>query len=63
MSAVQQGDVPEAGSLQCIPKTAELVAYRAQGAGNISEFLQVVFCCNHTTIVFIDLFNIGVSMN
>ncbi|XP_033609049.1 chordin-like protein 2 [Cryptotermes secundus] len=43
ISAVQRGDVPEAGSLQCIPKAAELVAYRAQGAGNISEFLQYAF--------------------
>jgi hypothetical protein len=42
MSAVQQGDIPEAGSLQCIPKSADLVVYRAQGAGNLSEFLQVV---------------------
>ncbi|KAJ4435726.1 hypothetical protein ANN_18342 [Periplaneta americana] len=43
MSAVQHGDVPETGSLQCIPQTAELVVYRSQGAGNLSEFLQYAF--------------------
>jgi len=49
MFAVPQGGVTQTGSLQCIPKAAELVAYRAQGAGNLSEFLQVVSCFSHTT--------------
>ena len=45
MSAVQdEGEEDVAGSelLQCIPSNSELVVYRAQGAGNLSEFLQVV---------------------
>jgi hypothetical protein len=63
MSAVQQGDVPETGPLQCILRTSEMVAYRAQGAGNISEFLQVVFSCTHTITVYLNLFNIIVLMN
>ncbi|GFG29124.1 hypothetical protein Cfor_03842 [Coptotermes formosanus] len=46
MFAVPHGGVTETGSLQCIPRTAQLVVYRAQGAGNLSEFLQVVSSCS-----------------
>jgi hypothetical protein len=46
--AVPHGGITQAGSSQCIPKAAELVAYRAQGAGNLSEFLQVVSYFSHT---------------
>jgi hypothetical protein len=63
MSAVQQEDVPEAGSLKCIPKATELIAYRAQGAGNISEFLQVVFSFTHKMTAFLNSFNTIIPMN
>lgn len=57
MFAVPQGGVTQTASLQCIPKDAELVAYRTQGAGNLSEFLQVVSCFSHTTSLFLYVLN------
>jgi hypothetical protein len=56
MSAEPKGGVTETGSLKCVPKAAELVAYRAQGAGNLSEFLQVVSCCSYTSCLCISVY-------
>ncbi|XP_068085126.1 chordin-like protein 1 [Anabrus simplex] len=43
MSVIPSSSVMEMGPLQCVPQNTELVVYRAQGAGNLSEFIQYAF--------------------